>query len=374
MVWESIIRQAKDEINLIDKKVGNKSMIPSLEAPALLYLLKNGKCICGEPLVPGDSHFNEVNNLLDFVPPKTLGTMLQEVKTENKHVEQLAQNFYAEFDRIIRDIAEDDERIENDEVEKASLYALLSDTSVGEKAKAKRANIEPSLKRLKQEVINLAATMQILSTEIERLKTEKEKLVIVSAKNESYYRALAYAKRIYEDFYGRYSELEENTRKELEIKINEVFADIYEGGMKIKVDSQYNIKVLVDDEELEEAELEKNTAQAFSVIFAFITTVIAMAKEKANATNNQMEDWEKEIFNEAEGLPLVMDAPLSNFDKTRIEQMCNIIPNIANQVVIFIKDTDGDVAEQHLSKRIGKRYMISKVNGSKTNSVIKEEC
>ena len=96
-----------------------------------------------------------------------------------------------------------------------------------------------------------------------------------------------------------------------------------------------------------------------------------MAKEKAVEDDN-MSPEEKELFSEAEGYPLVMDAPLSNFDKTRIKQICTIIPSIAKQVVFFIKDTDGDIAEQHMLDKIGKKYVISLVDGSKTNSMIKE--
>ena len=69
----------------------------------------------------------------------------------------------------------------------------------------------------------------------------------------------------------------------------------------------------------------------------------------------------------AEGLrrgdtyPLVMDAPLSDFDKTRIGTICNLLPEVAEQVVIIIKDTDGDLAEEHMRDRIGRRYTIERV-------------
>ena len=75
---------------------------------------------------------------------------------------------------------------------------------------------------------------------------------------------------------------------------------------------------------------------------------------------------------EKEGYPLVMDAPLSAFDKTRIKSICTEIPKIANQVIIFIKDTDGEVAEEHMSERIGQRYLLKKYNDSNLHSVVEE--
>lgn len=59
---------------------------------------------------------------------------------------------------------------------------------------------------------------------------------------------------------------------------------------------------------------------------------------------------------------LVMDAPLSAFDKTRILNICDALPRIADQVIIFIKDTDGEIAEQYLGDKVGKRYLINKDN------------
>jgi DNA sulfur modification protein DndD len=64
----------------------------------------------------------------------------------------------------------------------------------------------------------------------------------------------------------------------------------------------------------------------------------------------------------SEPYPLVMDAPLSAFDKTRIKTVCETLPVVAEQVIIFIKDTDGDLAEENLGSRVGQRYVFDKKN------------
>jgi len=61
----------------------------------------------------------------------------------------------------------------------------------------------------------------------------------------------------------------------------------------------------------------------------------------------------------SEPYPLVMDAPLSAFDKTRIHSVCEVLPRIAQQVIIFIKDADGEIAEEHLGSRIGTRLSFN---------------
>ena len=71
-----------------------------------------------------------------------------------------------------------------------------------------------------------------------------------------------------------------------------------------------------------------------------------------------------------DGLPMVMDAPLSAFDKDRIKRICEALPKIAQQIIIFIKDTDGDIAEEHMSNVIGKKWLIQA--DSQTSSRIVE--
>ena len=361
----------KAEPLLNDIKEADVEIPVGIEAPSLKYLLKRGTCICGEKLEPGDPHFKAITDLLEVVPPKTTGKMVTELKEKNKIVKKQADGFYEKFSQQISELRALESEIENIDMEATNIFNSLSDTSEGEKARAKIASCKSELKRLETEQINKKASLENIEKDIHRQKVERDKLVNVNKENEKYLRYLMYARYIYDAFEKSYKNLEERTRYRLEKKINEIFPQIYDGGMSIEVDNKYNIKVLVDDADLIGDEIEKNTAQSYSVIFAFITSIIAMAKEKVVEDEN-MTPEEKEIFSEAEGYPLVMDAPLSNFDKTRIKQICTIIPSIAKQVVFFIKDTDGEIAEQHMLDKIGKKYVISLVDGSKTNSTIKE--
>lgn len=50
------------------------------------------------------------------------------------------------------------------------------------------------------------------------------------------------------------------------------------------------------------------------------------------------------------------------FDKTRIKTVCDALPKVAEQVIIFIKDTDGEIAENNMGSRVGQRYLFDKKN------------
>lgn len=343
--------------------------IPKLQAETILYLLKNKKCLCQNDLIPGTPEYDNVYKLLDFVPPKTIGMMIDEVKMQSKSEIKNGKSFFEIFSQTLKRIREIDEKIDISIQYSTDLFNQLSDTKRGEQAKSELKKVQDDIKRLSDELIDKKATIKSYEKDRNRQEVEKDKLINIDESNRSNIIYRAYAKYLFDLFSNKYSILEEQTRIQLEKRINTIFTDIYEGGLYIEVDDRYNIKVSVEDDDLTGEELEKNTAQSYSIIFAFITAIIAMAKDKAKS-DEMAEDWEKAIFVEAQGYPLIMDAPLSNFDKTRIENICNTIPKIAQQVVFFIKDTDGEVAELHMSDKIGKKYLIRKVDNSKIHSKI----
>lgn len=53
-----------------------------------------------------------------------------------------------------------------------------------------------------------------------------------------------------------------------------------------------------------------------------------MARENKNTTSEELRMLESEPY------PLVMDAPLSAFDKKRIASVCKALPDVAEQVII----------------------------------------
>jgi len=124
--------------------------------------------------------------------------------------------------------------------------------------------------------------------------------------------------------------------------------------LSLTIDDHYNISVYVTDYE---GDVETSTAQGIAVIFAFISAIIKMARENQRIRKDEAY---------SEPYPLVMDAPLSAFDKRRIKAICSAIPETAEQVIIFIKDTDGELAEEHLGTKVMTRHYFEKIDEFQT--------
>ena len=64
-----------------------------------------------------------------------------------------------------------------------------------------------------------------------------------------------------------------------------------------------------------------------------------------------------------------MDAPFSNADETHIKNISSVLPEVANQVIMFVMEKDWQYAEQVLSSKIGKQCKLKKITESFTEIV-----
>ena len=342
--------------------------IPKLSRDTLLHILQRRECLCGCRLEVGTDEFNRVNELINYVPPKSISMQTEEFKKTAKRIKDVSFEFFEALTARMQTVRKYEEDIDIKQQEASELLDCISDTTKGEIARKELNDVKRNLGMLRREYAENEVKADSLRRDIERKETEKEKLVIITDNTKRLMLYRGYAERIYNDLSASYKSKEEETRILLEKKINDIFADIYDGNISIAVDGKYNIRVASVNKLKIDDNLEKNTAQSYAIIFAFITAIIAIAKEKAmEAKKDANED---SFYIETDGYPLVMDAPLSAFDKTRIQKICKTMPAIAKQVIIFIKDTDGEVAEEYMSDVIGAKYIVEKENGSNLYSGI----
>lgn len=349
---------AKDSLEELEKAPKIENGVPRLHSKTLNYLLERKECLCGEPLIPGDAHFEKICHLLDIVPPKTIGQSVKEYTDTLKADATIISTFYTDYLANIKSISEKNEKIGSTNQWLREKYEDLADTSKAKILREEKIQAERTARNLEIERTRLNQENGKLNSDRGYAEKERDRHMNLNQQNKMNRRLLAYARCVYEDILQEYANKENATRRELENTINNIFSDIYENGIQLSVDEKYNIRVSINEVSEIEDELERNTAQNYAIIFAFISGIIKMSKDKRAELNELYGIEATEESEKIAGYPLVMDAPLSAFDKRRIENICETIPNIAQQVVIFIKDTDGEVAENYMNQRIGKRYML----------------
>ena len=326
--------------------------IPFIRDKTIEYLLKQKICLCGTHLDEGSVPYEKVKSLLDVIPPKSLSTYVTDFKKESKRRAGALQNLVEQMQENLATASQQTDDIMDKTDDLHKIEAKLSGEDVSEKVRAINNEIQICVKTINKcnnDRDKLNIERGGLEKERERADTERQNLTLLDEKNRKTQMYLTYARKIYEELENVYRTSEEEIRNRLQDTINDIFKQIYEGGLSLTIDSKYHITVQANDYE---GDVETSTAQSISVIFAFITGIIKMARENRNASDDDAKLLSSEPY------PLVMDAPLSAFDKRRIKTVCEALPETAEQVIIFIKDTDGELAEDYMGNRIGSRHQF----------------
>ena len=325
--------------------------IPDIHARTIEFLINRKSCICGAPITIGNDAYKELNNVLEFIPPQSIGLLIGQFVKECEIKSKSTDTFFDDLTEKFSFIREfDTNHAEIQEEIKLIEEKLKGMEKIGE-LQTELMKYERVSRELRDERNNLSYKKGGLETSKERRETERNELTLKDDNNRKIESYKAYAQYMYDYILELYTQKETETRQELEKTVNEIFKTIYNGGFSLSLDEKYNIQVVVNDYEGYNEDVETSTAQSISVIFAFIAGVIKMARQSKNPENEMLV---------SEPYPLVMDAPLSAFDKTRIKTVCKVLPNVAEQVIIFIKDTDGEIAETYLGDKVGQRYTFDK--------------
>lgn len=348
-IMEEALKELKDS-DKIDKG------IPDIQARTIDYLLSHKKCICGHCLEEGSAEYNALIDLKDYIPPKSVGGAIHDLATEIDIKVRNSRNYYGNMKSYITDVERENEKVRNisDQIARIDQEIVNSSESQIRELKNRQIVIDRKITELNNLVEESISEQGRLRERINRDNTRRDDLLRKTNSNSKYIMLRNYARAIYDEVCLSYDGKEREMRKQFQETINEMYKEIYGVGIHMEIDSNYNITVQVDEVEEEENDLDHSTSQNYSVIFSFIATIMKMN----HAQRSTILDEAKE----EENYPLVMDAPLSAFDKSRIANICRVLPDLAEQIVMFIKDTDGDIAHDHLLDKIGCSYRI-KMNG-----------
>lgn len=344
----------KDALQALSQAEKLDKGVPNVNDKTIQFMLDRKKCICGTEILAGNDAFVSLTRLLEYIPPKSIGNMIGDFVNKCEDRNRAVKNYFDDFCDDYKFIRDFEETYAEHEADIQKIEQQLEGLESVGSLQADLSRYEKEIKTLDSEKDLLNQQKGSHSTKQKELEAARQELANKDENNRKIEIYKAYAQYMYDTLSEQYATEETKMRDDLQNTVNDLFRNIYNGGFSLSLDEKYNIQINVIDQEAGFSEdVETSTAQSISVIFAFIAGVIKMARQSQQADNAMLV---------SEPYPLVMDAPLSAFDKTRIKTVCEVLPAVAEQVIIFIKDTDGDLAEENLGSKVGQRYMFDKKN------------
>ena len=357
MFAQPLLGRAKDF--LAATKIDDKG-IRDLTAPTIRELIKRGRCICGAKICDGNDAYKHLMEELNYVPPESIGNTVRHYREKLNSFSRNADHTYDSLTSRYQEIYRSKARIQEWDDELTDISVQIKGKENMKQYEVELTDVKKRLRELNDKKERLIRDDATLKNDIERYKKVYDSLVAVSGKNKETMLFIQYAEEILDWLSTTYKEKEAFIRDALETKVNHIFEQMYHGHRRVSIDQRYQVTLLttIEDKEVAAGESEgSNRVKSF----AFIAGLVALAKEKLIANAGE------EGFNlSSEPYPLVMDAPFSNADETHTANISKVLPEIAEQVIMFVMQKDWRYAEPVMASRVGKQYTLKKQSETHT--------
>lgn len=354
---QPLLKMAGDFLKEV--KVDDKG-IRDLTKPTIMELIKRGRCICGQEICVGNSAYRHLMEELAYVPPESIGNTVRHYREKLNIFSRPAELTYCNLDDSYKSIFRSKNRIQEWEYEVQTICDQISVKENMRQYEQELADIKTRLGELRSKKDRLNREDGAQKNDIERYKKIYDSLMAVSSKNQQAMKLIKYAEIIKEWLEAAYNKKELEIRENLESKVNEIFERMYHGHRRVTIDAKYHFALIttISDKEIASGESEGSNRVKN---FAFIAGLVALAKDKITKGSS-----ENEINLFSEPYPLVMDAPFSNADETHTANISKVLPEVAEQVIMFVMQKDWNYAEPEMNNRVGKKYHLNKISETYT--------
>ena len=332
---------------ILDQKT---EAVPNMHANSIKYLIERGYCVCGEPIIENDEHYNHLIEEMKKLPPQSVGSSIRDFKRDISILfsEEKANNFNEEINEKFGSIRECDRELEHtkDEIEKIS-DEIQTNVDVGHLEQEVR-EIEYKISEYNRKIGSYENEINILKNRKQKKEEEVKSKAQFDERNNKILKEIEYTKNISNILSNSYRKKEKELISDLQTRINYYLEKIYSGERKIEITHDYRFKLVYKegDEDISTESEGLGTIKAIS----FMCGLLDVAKEKI-------------VDDDDEKYPLVFDAPLSKLDSIHRKNVMECLPSVASQVIIFISEEKdlNDITENTRSK-ISKQYGINKIN------------
>lgn len=358
-----LTEQAKEF--LANANVDDKGIRDMTEA-SIRDIVNRGRCICGAEIIKpengslGNEAYQHIMDELNYVLPAHLGTAIMSFKELLASNERNLAQFYPTFEQLYRTIQKHRDTIAKLEDDIARIEESIFGKENMSSYESDMYHIKESIKRMAEKIERANRDIGASQSAIEQAQKVYDGLVSASDRNKRLIRYLAYAEKICDWIDETYAEKEQEMRIKLQEKVNSIFSRMYHGERRVQIDNQYHVTLFAV---LNGKEVVTGESEGLKRVknFAFIAGLVDLAKEKASlGKNSDAVTWDNEAY------PLVMDAPFSNADETHIKNISAVLPEVANQVIMFVMEKDWQYAESVMSSRVGKYCKLKKFSESHT--------
>ncbi len=375
------LRGSQDKINIEIRSLANQGFIP-LAKPIIISsleilgkneiasgipktflneLLNQDNCLCGRPIHRESPEYQNILGLLDRAVSSELGYVTKETEHNlKKLLSDSATDIPVKLKSTLSNSQQLESKIETKEARLETIKKDLGnfDDREVDQLEARRAERESDIRNFEAEINQNKGRIEEINKQISELdkNIKKEESSDAKAKQlKCYYELANAAASAMEEIYELYAT---NMRTQIQEEVGPIFKGlIWNAGHFEKINLTEDYKLLVKDASGEDVLPEMSAGQRQVLSLAFIGALAKMAVKQI------IPNMEHESF------PIVMDTPFGRLSSEHRENIADIFPKIAKQLVLFVTDEElHGQARMNLEPQIGAEYELHAIKESATTT------
>jgi DNA sulfur modification protein DndD len=330
-----------------------KKLTPGISKEFVNDLLKSKTCICGANLNEGSHGCNNVKELLINTSSSTVEEMANLIAGQVYDTDKQVESFWEQVDReegIINQLRENLSLVETDLDDIQD--KLRQDTNIEISNLQKRLDTIDS--KIRELTLEMGASQQQLhdyQKELQSINKQFGKQQLNQEKQKIIQRRV----KTTEDVIQRLNEVknrqETHFRVHLEKRVQEIFSEISPTPYLPRINEKYELNLIENTAGIEMS-VPASTGENQILCLSFIGGILERVREWSN---------KKTFMGPDTGTyPIVMDSPFGSLDAIYRLHIAKKLPNIANQLIVFVTKTQfrGEV-ETEMGGRMGREYVLT---------------
>ncbi len=315
-------------------------------------LLNRHQCLCGNPLLPETTTYQNVAALLSQLDSNSVEVATIHLEADINSSSSRLTEFWQELDRKQADINHQHLELHKIEQELEKINSKLRSYPDGNIQKL-QAQLDGIDDRLKELILEQGITQQQLNTyqqathklsqQIDKKQLQEAKQIVtqkrIRATQESITRIIEVKNR-----------LEQQFRESLVTKVREIFDSISFTPYIPQLSENYQL-TLIEQTSGQPVPVAASTGENQILSLSFIGAIIDRVREWSQ--RNTLMGFDSSTF------PIVMDSPFGSLDEIYRRQVAKAIPQLANQLVILVTKTQWrQEVETEIDSLVGQEYIL----------------
>ena len=350
---DGFIPLAEFALNDALKIIQKSEVIIGIPEEILSNLLEQMCCLCGRVFHNESPEYQNIQNLISQNISSEFGIAVRETENNLKQLlSDQVETIPTELKSALKNDAQLEKDIDKNEARLDEIKKKLEnfDDDDFRNHKDRQDEYKKDIAYLSGQMDQIKENIQKIKTQIDELDRKIDKEKSKEAKAERLKRCLELAKESASEMRKFYAPFEEDMRKDLQTEVSKIFKKLVwkeKSFSEVRLSSNYELQVIDRYDDQVSSEISAGEREVLSLAF-----IAALAKA---AVKEKLPEIQPEHF------PIVMDAPFTKLSDKPKENITITIPDIANQLILFLTDQElknNEQAWRNLEPRIGTVYEL----------------